>query len=297
MSTHASPRPAEDLPGQSRTVDVGDVDLHVREFGHADRPLVVLLHGFPEFWYCWHEHAPAIASAGFHVVAPDQRGYNRSDKPRDVGAYRVEAIAEDLVGLIDALGYDSAAVVGHDWGATVGWWAALHHAARIERLCVMNAPHPTVLRETLRRSTRQKLRSWYAGFFQVPVVPEQLSAAFDYRLMARALRRTSDPGTFTDADLRQYRAAWSQPGALTAMLNWYRAAGRYGIDPVRDRVDVETFVLWGARDSFFERSVAHDSVDYCTDGRVRVVWDATHWLHHEQPGAVVDAVRGFLKGE
>jgi pimeloyl-ACP methyl ester carboxylesterase len=297
MSRPEAARPAEDLPGESRTVDVGDVDLHVREFGHTDRPLVVLLHGFPEFWYCWHEHAPALASAGFHVVAPDQRGYNRSDKPDGVGPYRAEALAGDVLGLIDAMGYDTASIVGHDWGGTVGWWTALHHADRVDRFCVMNAPHPTAFQEVIRESFRQRLRSTYAGFFQVPALPEALTSAFDYRLLARSLRRSSDPGTFTDADLRHYRRAWRQPGAMTAMLNWYRAAGRYGLDPRVDRVDVETLVLWGARDQFLERSMAHDSVDYCVDGRVRIYWDATHWLHHEQPGAVADAVCAFLRGE
>jgi pimeloyl-ACP methyl ester carboxylesterase len=288
---------APDLPGESRTVDVGDVTLHVRTAGHEDRPLVVLLHGFPEFWYCWHEHVPAIANAGFRVVAPDQRGYNRSDKPDDVGAYRLEALTGDVLGLLDAFDADSATLVAHDWGATVAWWTALHHPDRVDRLCVMNVPHPTVFADTLRSSTRQKLRSWYAGFFQLPVVPEQVFSIADHRMLVRALRSSSQPGTFTDAELSRYREAWSQPGAIRGMLNWYRAAARYGIRPTREVVDPETLVLWGARDLALKRSMAYESVDYCRDGRLKMFWDASHWLHHEQPGLVCDAIVGFLKGE
>jgi pimeloyl-ACP methyl ester carboxylesterase len=159
----------------------------------------------------------------------------------------------------------------------------------------MNVPHPTVFADTLRSSPRQLLRSSYAGFFQLPILPERLSAAGNYRLVVRALRSSSQPGTFTDAELRRYREAWDRPGAMRGMLNWYRAAARYGIRPRREVVTPETLIVWGARDTALERSMAYDSVDYCADGRLRVFWDATHWVHHEQPGQVCDAVVDFLE--
>jgi pimeloyl-ACP methyl ester carboxylesterase len=287
---------AADLPGESRTVDAGEVDLHVRTMGHADRPLVVLLHGYPEFWYAWHEHLPAVANAGFRAVAPDQRGYNLSDRPREVSAYRIETLARDVLGVLDAFGADTAAVVGHDFGALVGWWLALHHADRVDRLCAINVPHPTAFADALRSSPRQLLRSAYAGFYQLPLLPERVVSAGNYRLLVRTLR-SGEPGTFTDAEIRRYREAWGRPGALRGMLNWYRAAGRYGFRPRRDVVNVETLLLWGARDAALETSLAYESVDYCADGRLRMFWDATHWLHHEQPGRVCDAVVDFLRGE
>jgi pimeloyl-ACP methyl ester carboxylesterase len=282
-----------DVPGESRFVDTGEVTLHTVQAGPEDGSPVLLLHGFPEFWYCWHEHVRPLANAGHRVVVPDQRGYNRSDKPDGVDAYRIDRLAADIVGILDALDRDAAAVVGHDWGGVVGWWVALHHPDRVRRLCALNAPHPTVFRERFRRSWSQRWRWWYAGFFQVPALPEATLRAGDFRLLTRGLRRSSQPGTFTDSDLDRYREAWSRPGALPAMLNWYRAA-RNAPDPRADRVRPETLVLWGARDRFLDRSLAYLSVDRCDDGRCQILWDATHWLHHEEPVRVADAVVDFL---
>jgi pimeloyl-ACP methyl ester carboxylesterase len=284
---------AVDAPGESRFVDVGDVRLHTVQAGPEDGPPVVLLHGFPEFWYGWHEHVRPLATAGHRVVVPDQRGYNRSDKPPGTGAYRVDRLAGDVLGLVDALGFEDAAVVGHDWGGIVGWWLAIHHPERVRRFCAVNAPHPAVARETIRRSWTQRRKSWYAGFFQVPALPEAALRAGNFRLLTRALRRTSQPGTFTDADLAQYREAWGRPGALGAMLNWYRAAAD-GPDPRPDPVEPETLVLWGARDHFLVRSMAERSAERCVDGRTRTLWDLTHWLHHEEPVRVADALVEFL---
>ena len=195
----------------------------------------------------------------------------------------------------DLLGpYDDAHVVGHDWGAMVAWWLALDHPERVDRLLTMNVPHPGVFGDYLLRSWRQRLRSWYTVFFQLPGLPERLLAARDYEALAGALADSARGGAFTDEDMERYRTAWGREGALTGMLNWYRAAGR---DPsfVRreDRVTVPALVLWGEGDRFLERGMGASSAAMCDDGRVEYV-AATHWLHHERPDLVNDRLLSFL---
>jgi len=146
--------------------------LHVANAGPTDGPLVVLLHGFPEFWYGWRHQIAILAEAGLRVVAPDQRGYNLSDKPAGIAAYRLDTLAEDIVGLAAALGGERFAVVGHDWGGVVAWHLAARFPERVTRAAILNAPHPATLRSYARRRPGQLLKSWYVGFFQLPRLPE-----------------------------------------------------------------------------------------------------------------------------
>ena len=286
--------PAEE-PGESVYVETNGVRLHTVQAGPEDGPLVVLLHGFPEFWYSWHDQLRPLANAGYRVVVPDQRGYNLSDKPDGVGAYHIDELAADVVGLVDALGAESAYLVGHDWGAMVAWWVALHHPERVEKLCAVNVPHPHILNRSLRRHWDQKLRSWYVLFFQLPVVPELLSRVHGWDVLVRTMRRTSLPGTFTVADFERYREAWNQPGAFRAMVHWYRALVRSRPRPRQTRVTVPTLVVWGARDQFLRKSMARESVDLCDDGRLLRCDDATHWVHHEEPVRVTKALLEFFQ--
>jgi pimeloyl-ACP methyl ester carboxylesterase len=274
-------------------VDVGDCSLHVVTAGPESGPPVVLLHGFPECWYGWHRQIGPLADAGFRVVVPDGRGYNLSAKPDAVDAYGLDYLAGDLVGLLSALGHDEAAVVGHDWGAAVAWWTALHHPDRLSRLVAVNVPHPTVFERTLRRNPRQALRSWYVLFFQLPGLPERLARLNDWALPTRALRDSARPGTFSATDLDRYRRAWAQPGAYRAMVNWYRAVARERPQPRTERVRVPTRVLWGAGDQFLEREMARESIEFCDDASLRYFEDATHWVQHEEAGAVAEELIGF----
>ena len=285
----SAPRPEE---GESAVLDGDGVRLHAVRAGPPDGPLALLLHGFPEFWYCWHEQIQPLAEAGYRVVVPDQRGYNASETPAGVDAYRIDALARDVTALIDAHGRESAHVVGHDWGAAVGWWTALHHPERVRTLTAGNVPHPSVMTEELRRSWRQRLRSWYVLAFQVPALPEWVARAGDWRLLTRSMRRSSLPGTFDEADFERYRAAWSRPGAFGAMLNWYRAVVRERPTPARETVEPPTLVVWGARDGFLARSMAPRSVERCRDGRLETLADATHWVHHERPERLCRLLRG-----
>ena len=269
-------------------VDGAGVRLHVRAAGPDDGPLVVLLHGFPEFWYGWRHQIPALAEAGCRVVVPDQRGYNRSGAPRAVAAYDLDRLADDVCALIEAAGRDRASVVGHDWGAMVGWHLAHTHPERLRRLAILNVPHPHVFRTTLRSNPAQLLRSTYALFFQVPALPEWLLGRNDGQGLTTLLQWSSHPDTFDEADLALYRRAWRRPGRLRGMLNWYRAAARRALRtaPPSAPIDVPTLVAWGAQDVALHRQMAAPSAAMCTDGHLEVIDDATHWVQHDAPDLV-----------
>lgn len=283
------------LPGATeRFATANGLRLHLVEAGPEDGPPVVLLHGFPELWYGWRKQIGPLAEAGFRVIVPDQRGYNTSDKPRGVAAYRVETLASDVAGLLDTLQLERASVVGHDWGAVVAWWLALVRPERVSRLAILNVPHPAVMRRHLLSSPRQALRSWYVFFFQVPGLPERFLARDGFANLARAVRG-GRRGSCNDQDLAVYREAWAQPGALTAMVNWYRAALRSsGTRLPGLRVSVETLVLWGERDRFLGKEMAAPSVALCNRGRLELFEAATHWLQHDEPAAVNDRLVRFL---
>ncbi|MBB6647183.1 alpha/beta fold hydrolase [Halobellus ruber] len=277
-----------DCPGTSRSVDVGEVRLHTVVAGPDDGEPVVLLHGFPECWYAWHDIVEPLAAAGYRVFAPDQRGYNRSDKPEAVSAYHPDALAGDVSGLLGAVAAADAHVVGHDWGALVGRWLALHTPGRVRTLSALNVPHPAVPRRAVLTDPRQLLRSWYGGFFQLPRLPEFLARRNDWRRAVASMADTSRPEAFDATDFERYRRAWAVPDAFRSMIHWYRVVFRANARPRRRRVDPSTLVLWGAEDAFLRRPLAAKSSAYCDDGRL-VLWeDATHWLHHEHPERVAD---------
>ena len=265
--------------------------LYAKADGPADGPAVVLLHGFPEFWYGWRKQIPALAAAGFRVVAPDQRGYNNSAKPSHISAYALSELTADVLRVMDALGRQRVHVVGHDWGGIVAWAVAMQHPERVERLAILNAPHPGVARSWLTTSPRQMLRGWYIGMFQLPALPERL-------LSLRTLTATSKAGTFTTDELGRYEAAWDKPGARSGMIHWYRALARYARaeDMAALRVRVPTRIIWGALDPFLLRELASASLRLCDEGELVELPDATHWLHHEEPEVVNRLIIDHLCG-
>jgi pimeloyl-ACP methyl ester carboxylesterase len=277
---------------------INGIRLHVVESGPEDGTPVILLHGFPEFWYGWRHQIGPLADAGFRVLAPDQRGYAESDKPGPVSAYALDILADDVAGLIESTGRPRAAVVGHDWGGVVAWWIAVRHPGRVERLAVLNAPHPVVFRRHLRSSPRQLLKSWYTFYFQLPWLPEAVFRLGNGRRLSAALRRTSRPGTFTEADLDRYRAAWSAPGAITGMIHWYRAAMRHRpARPADPRIHAPTLLIWGAKDRFLDLGLARPSLEQCDRGRLEIIEAATHWVQHEEPERVNRLLLDFLSDQ
>jgi epoxide hydrolase 4 len=271
------------------------VQLHAVAAGPKDGPVVVLLHGFPEFWYGWHKQIEPLAAAGFRVVVPDQRGYNLSSKPRGVASYALTDLVSDVIAIADQLGEQKILLAGHDWGAAVAWSTALLHQQRIAKLAVLNVPHPSVMRRFLSTGPRQMLRSWYMFFFQVPWLPEAIFSAFHFHMGTRALLRSSRPGTFAPDDLVQYRAAWSQPGALTGMINWYRALFSHRVKFPESTVRVPTRILRGERDAFLLSEMAHESLRYCTNADLFTFADATHWLQHEESAKVSQILVEFFR--
>lgn len=289
---------AESFELEHAHLDTNGIRLHVVQAGPAQGPLAILLHGFPEFWYSWRRQIPHLAAAGFRVWAPDQRGYNLSDKPKGRRAFRVEELAADVIGLVQQSGRERIHLVGHDWGGAVAWWIALHYPQILERLVLLNIPHPAVMLRNLKRNPAQMCRSWYVLFFQLPWLPEALSRAGHWRWPARALRKTSRPGTFSDADLAMYREAWSQPGAFTSMLNWYRALTTQRLQlPGNPRISVPTLLLWGCHDGALGREMAQPSIDLCDHGRLVLFEEATHWVHEDEPDRVNELLTQFLQAE
>jgi epoxide hydrolase 4 len=276
-------------------IETNGIRLHVFQAGPKDGPLVILLHGFPEFWYGWRYQIPYLASAGYRVWVPDQRGYNLSDKPAGVAAYRIDVLAADVIGLVKAAGRERTFLVGHDWGGAVAWWAAAYYPQCVDRMVVINAPQVAVMWKHLRHNPAQLLRSWYIFFFQIPWLPEAVARLGDWKMVVEALRQSSRPNTFSEADLEIYKQAWSQPKAYTCMLNWYRAILRIRPrPPVHPRLSVPTLLIWGARDRFLGRELAQQSIDLCSEGRLVVIEEATHWVQHEEAEHVNTLIADFL---
>ncbi|MBX7166377.1 MAG: alpha/beta hydrolase [Pirellulales bacterium] len=281
---------------QHEFVSTGDVRLHVVLAGPPSGPPVILLHGFPEFWYSWRHQIDDLARAGYRVVAPDQRGYNLSDKPARVRDYTVETLATDVFNLADALGLQRPALVGHDWGAAVTWWAALRHPQRLSKIAILNVPHPIVMARALRKSWAQLRKSWYVFFFQLPWLPERGLTRAEGRAMARGIQKTGRAGAFTVDDLPRYREAWLQPGAATGMINWYRAAVRYPLPRLESmRVSIPTLIIWGAQDQFLGRDMAQASVELCDAGELRMIEEATHWVQHEESARINPWLIDYLR--
>lgn len=280
-----------------RFADTNGIRLHVAECGPEDGPVLLLLHGFPEFWYAWRQHMPLLAAAGYRVVAPDLRGYNLSDRPTRVADYGMDLLAGDVVGLIDAYGRERAFVVGHDWGGAVTWRVAQAHPERVISAAVINCCHGDVLRRMALTRLSQLRRSWYILWFQLPLVADKMLASHGFKRLIGALVGTSARGTFSADDLAAYRAAWGQPGALTAMLNWYRAALRHPPSrPENERISAPFLLIWGDADHALGFELTGPSLALCDNGRLERVVGASHWVHLEQVEPVCNWLIDFFDG-
>jgi epoxide hydrolase 4 len=283
---------------EKQFIKVGDVTLHVVIAGAKDGEAVILLHGFPEFWYCWRRQIPYLAKKGFRVIVPDQRGYNLSDTPKAISDYNIDLLAQDVVNLATALGYERFNLVGHDWGAAVAWWTARLFPERLKKLAILNVPYPAIIRDEIQQGNwRQLLRSWYIGYFQLPYLPELSMSAFDFEPLVRSMIASGKADTFHREDIEAYKRAWSQPRALTSMINWYRAAMRSAgnIEQSSSQIQItpKTLILWG--DKFLGKELVEPSLAVCRDARAVFYPNATHWLQLDEADAVNHELEEFFR--
>jgi Predicted hydrolases or acyltransferases (alpha/beta hydrolase superfamily) len=255
------------------------------------------LHGFPEFWWSWRHQIDALADR-YTVVAPDLRGYNETEKP--ARGYELPVLVQDVVELIQALGFQRACVAGHDWGGMIAWSLAIAHPDRVERLIALNMPHPARFYQELRQNAEQRRRSRYILFFQIPWLPELVLSARNGAAFDRIFRSTSiDRTVFDDETIRRYKQAMARPGALTAALNYYRAMGRYGAGDLFHgasmRVTVPTLLIWGEQDVAFAPEVVRGTERFVPDLRICMLPHASHWVQQVTPREVNAALRAFLE--
>src|SRR3954467_2935827 len=291
--TTTSSLPGVGGEGREGYAEVGDVSLHYVEAGEG--PLIVLLHGFPEFWYGWRLQIASLGGAGYRVVAPDTRGYNLSSKPEGFEAYGVDLLADDIRGLIAALGADSARLVGHDWGGSIAWTTAMNHPEVVDRLAILNAAHPRRLSEGLKHPSQLR-KSWYFFFFAVPGLPEDVVQARDWHFFRHFLQEANP--AYTPEEIERYVEAWSQPGAASGMINYYRASVRQSqkeaVAKLRP-ISAPTLVIWGEQDSYLGSDLAEpERADVPNLDRVERLADASHWVHHDEAERVNELLLDFF---
>ena len=289
---------------QHHYVDLDDVRLHYVDAG--DGPLILFVHGFPEFWYAWQNQLEEF-SRDHHAVAVDMRGHNLSDKPTDVKTYRPKHLVADLRRLIDHLGGRPAIVVAHDWGGAAAWNLAAAHPETIEKLVIINSPHPVTFARELRDSPAQIEASAYMNWLRRPGAAEKLAENDCARLAAMLSKSTTDPAWLGEDLLARYREAWLQPGALDASLNFYRASplhpatpeepGAAGLelDPAAFTVRVPTLVIWGERDTALLPGLLDGLDALVPDLAVKRIPDGSHWVIHERPEEVNRLIREFIE--
>jgi pimeloyl-ACP methyl ester carboxylesterase len=278
-------------------VAVNGVTLHLAEAGPADGRLVILLHGFPEYWAAWLQYIEVLAAAGYHVIAPDQRGYNLSDKPAEVSAYDLDALAADVIGLVDHFGCYRFTVIGHDWGGSVGWWIATRHAERFEQLAVLNAPHPLIWREAIQSHPEQRRRSRYAQFFRLPWFPElllrqgTLPVACPKHQRARPSQQRQAGGAGTVS--RRLVGTWGFDGHAE-LVPGFPAQGFAGQHKLPD--SLSRVVDLGRARLLLHTRPCRGELAALRNGRAEYVKNATHWVQHDEPERCRELLLEFLKG-
>jgi pimeloyl-ACP methyl ester carboxylesterase len=281
----------------TRTVQANGLTFTVDEAGEGP-DIALLLHGFPESRFSWRHQLVPLAERGWHAVAPDLRGYGESSRPLGVEAYRLEHLLDDAAALFDAYGARRRLLIAHDWGALIAWAFAIERLRPLDGLVIMNVPHPSVFRTVLRRSWAQKRRSWYVLFFQLPWLPEALLTAKRARVIARAFRGMAvDKSAFPKEVLDHYRANALRPGAMTAMLNYYRANASSllrGAGPV-PVIEVPTLMIWGEEDKALGLELTEGYAPYVADFTLERLPHVSHWVQQEAPVRVNEKLDLWLK--
>lgn len=277
---------------QHECIVTNGVNLHYVTQGSG--PLMLMLHGFPEFWYSWRHQIPEFA-ANFKVVAPDLRGYNDSEKPASQSAYVMNELVRDVEGIIRGLGYEKCVLVAHDWGGAIAWNFAYDYPEMVERLVIMNCPHLAKFSEGL-RTPQQLLRSWYMFFFQLPLIPELFLQAQDYQFIENAFKGMAiNKSAFSKEDIDAYKDAAAKRGALRAMINYYRnILSSAMFNRNWSILEVPTLMVWGEEDTALGKELTYGTETYVKDFQIKYIPNCSHWVQQEQPQLVNQYMREFL---
>lgn len=268
------------------------INLHYVTQGEGD--LMLFLHGFPECWYSWRHQIPEFAR-DHKVVAIDLRGYNDSDKPSDPSAYKMSELVADVKGVIEGLGYQRCTLIGHDWGGAIAWNFADEYPQFLDRLIILNLPHPAKFSQGL-RTLQQLLKSWYIFFFQIPYLPEFLIQLNDYQVLETAFEGMAvKKDAFSQADIDFYKNAFAKRGALTAAINYYRNAFQSGIiEKNWSILEVPTLMIWGEKDTALGKELTYGTERYVRDFQIRYIPNCSHWVQQEQPDLVNQYIQEFI---
>jgi epoxide hydrolase 4 len=283
----------------TRDVTANGLRFTIDEAGSGDA-VALCLHGFPESRFSWRHQLEPLAAMGWHAVAPDLRGYGDSERPHEVEAYRIRHLVKDAAALFDALGARRRLLIGHDWGAAIAWAFAIRRARPLDGLVVMNVPHPDVFRAVLARSWAQRRRSWYMAFFQMPVLPELLLRANGAAAVGRAFSGMAvDKSAFPDEVLRRYRENAMKPGALTAMINYYRANATDMARPAEPtpKIDVPTLMIWGEEDTALGLELTEGYGPLVEDFTLERLPKVSHWVQQEAPDEVNARLAAWLEAK
>lgn len=278
-------------------IQTNGMKLHVARAGNPQDPLVIFLHGFPEFWISFRRQVDAVVDAGYQVMLPDQRGFNLSSKPWRIGSYKLDKMAGDVIGLIDHAGKEKAYVVGHDWGAAVTWFLGSTFPDRLHKIVTLNVPHNSVMRKFMFTNKEQRKRSQYMYDFQWPLVPQFKLRQNDFNNLVKTIQASSIEGTFSDSDMDEYKSSWKQRRAIPCMLNWYRASFRRKLKMPNRQIVIPNLIIWGEGDKFLMKEMAEASLKYCDQGTLEYISDATHWVQHEKPELVSKLIVDFLSSK
>ena len=280
----------------TRQIVANGLTFAIDEVGEGDT-VALCLHGFPEARIAWADHLPQIAQLGWKAVAPDMRGYGDTDRPAAKSAYEVQHLIDDVAALFDALGGKRRILIGHDWGGVVAWQVALSGRVPLDGLIILNAPHPNVFDRVLKDGWRQKLKSWYVAFFQLPWLPEaQIKARQGHGLIDTL---TAQSQNFSAEALETYRRNILKPGAATAMINYYRANGRSLSNPElpASKLETSTLLIWGDDDFALDSALMQGNEAYVADFTLARLPGISHWVLHDAPTAAMDAMASWAKAK
>ncbi len=284
--------------------DLGSIRLHYAEAGDRNNKLVILLHGFPEFWFTWRKQLPELGKS-YHAVAPDMRGYNLSDRPENLDDYKINHLIDDVVRLAAHFGADDFYLAAHDWGAAVAWSVALARPDLVKGLMILNGPHPYIFAKLLEQNQNQIDHSQYMSDFRSPKAEETLKQDNFEWLWDWTFVEHERNGLITADEKQEYIRAWAQPGAITAMLNYYRASPlkprpvggsskSLELNPDHFRVKVPTMIMWGEKDHALVPENLNEIEDFVPDLKLIKLSDVTHWVTHEAPDRVNTEISSFI---